>query len=65
MEWFNDPQFLYLMGVLWIINGTVLYVVTVILKDVNKSSEEFKAADAITFVSWWIGLGHIGYAFFV
>jgi len=61
MEFFNDPLFLYLIGVLWIINGSVFYMGILLVENVADSS----IAWVFMFTSWVIGLGHIIYAFFV
>ena len=60
MEWFSNPQFLYLMGVLWIINGSILSLVQ---GGVDYGNLVF--IEVLVLGSWIIGLGHIGYAFFV
>jgi len=59
MEFFNDPQFVYLMGVLWMINGSIVS---------NVSASEHGAMvfqGFIIFGSWFIGIGHIIYAIFM
>jgi len=59
MEFLIDVHFLYLMGVLWLINGSILSLV-------NTGGE----AGLTTFVgvlclgSWLIGTAHIVYAFY-
>jgi len=35
MEWFSNPQFLYLMGVLWIINGSILTQLSLVQGEVD------------------------------
>jgi len=61
MEFFNDPQFLYLMGVLWIINGSVFSVGMLLVT----SDDESSIAWFFMLTSWVIGIGHIVYAFIV
>jgi len=61
MEFFNDPQFLYLIGLLWIINGSVFYMGMLLVENVADSS----IAWVFMFISWAIGIGHIVYAFIV
>jgi len=68
MEFLNNPQLLYLIGVLWIINGTVFFHSFITAITGAESFRDTDNAIRILFVgviSWAIGLGHIVYAFFV
>jgi len=59
MAYMTEPQFVYLMGVLWVINGSIFS---------NVSAGEHGAMvfqGFIIFGSWLIGIGHIIYAIFM
>ena len=59
MEFLIDVHFLYLMGVLWLINGSIL--------NLTKTGSEPGLTMFVGFLclgSWLIGTGHIVYAFF-
>lgn len=60
MKFFNDPQFLYLMGVLWLI-------LTSILGNTNTGNEPGLTmfVGFMFFGSLLMGIGHIVYAFFI
>jgi len=62
MEFLNDPQFLYLMGVLWLINGSAL----VDTKHIGSYMDEaHMTGNIMALGSWLVGIGHIAYAFYV
>ena len=61
MSFLGNGQFLYLMGALWIINGTLGAVATVVARELHERNFMFK----FSVTSWMLGIGHILYAFIV
>ncbi len=61
MSFLSNAQFLYLMGALWILNGTVCAVATMLARELNERNFMFK----LCVTSWIVGFGHIVYAFLV
>lgn len=59
MSFLSNAQFLYLMGVIWLINGSVSVIAVFLAKELNERNFMFKCC----VTSWLIGIGHVIYAF--
>lgn len=61
MSFLSNAQFLYLMGALWVLNGTIAAVAAMLAHELNERNFMFK----LCVTSWIVGTGHIAYAFLV
>ncbi len=61
MNFLNNGQFLYLMGALWVINGTLGAIAAIVSRELQERNFMFRYC----VTSWIVGTGHIAYAFIV